>query len=315
MTKGDPAGVGRLFDSKKLIAVYSDENLNEIKKSKGYEENFLSLLKSIAARYLKPNMQEYRYTGSAQVFEGDPKEIFHSYVENTEEMPKYGYGISGMAQKMWGGLQNASFAEILEGGADELKQLLDIDPKDIDELPIDEEKKSQIKSMLEILPTLVDEANSEFANISNYNLPENAVKTFEEASGLGPKVLKNIKGPDVVGQIWKMIRESIPHEITTLEQFFGLDLSAWGNIQNLSTVEKVNAIYHQLNFVGYYRDSGMKKEKRFNASFSDMTHAGMASFCRLFICRDEDLTMKAAAAYEYLKLGTQIIYLDLNRKL
>jgi hypothetical protein len=53
----------------------------------------------------------------------------------------------------------------------------------------------------------------------------------------------------------------------------------------------------------------MKVESRFNACFSDMTHAGMASFCHIFMCRDEGLVMKAAAAYEYLHVDTQIHFL------
>ncbi len=51
----------------------------------------------------------------------------------------------------------------------------------------------------------------------------------------------------------------------------------------------------------------------FIASFSDMTHAGMATFCRLFFCRDEDLVMKASAAYEYLRLPTQIVHIKANK--
>ncbi len=72
--------------------------------------------------------------------------------------------------------------------------------------------------------------------------------------------------------------------------------------------EKVNSIYHQLNFLGYYRDSNMKKERRFKASFSDMTHAGYAAYCNIFLCRDKDLIMKAAAAYEYLGIDTKIVH-------
>jgi hypothetical protein len=46
-----------------------------------------------------------------------------------------------------------------------------------------------------------------------------------------------------------------------------------------------------------------------------MTHAGLASFCHVLICRDEDLVMKAAAAYEYLGIGTRILYYGANNAL
>jgi hypothetical protein len=79
--------------------------------------------------------------------------------------------------------------------------------------------------------------------------------------------------------------------------------------------EKVNGIYHQLNFLGYYRDTGMKNNRGFVRSSSDMTHAGIASFCHLLLCRDEGLVVKAAAAYEYLGIKTNIVHFQANKKI
>lgn len=141
-----------------------------------------------------------------------------------------------------------------------------------------------------------------------------AVKQFEDAMGLGPKVLNNLQPPDVVRQIWAMIETKIPAGQLDLETFFNIKSGTAGASKNreMSLLEKVNAIYHQLNFVGYYRDSQMHKQRRFAASFSDLTHAGLASFCHVLSSRDEALVMKAAAAYQYLNVGTQIIYYRAN---
>jgi hypothetical protein len=79
--------------------------------------------------------------------------------------------------------------------------------------------------------------------------------------------------------------------------------------------EKVNGIYRQLNFLGYYRDTGMKNTRGFVRSSSDMTHTGIASFCHLLLCRDEGLVVKAAAAYEYLGIKTKIVYFQANKKI
>lgn len=57
----------------------------------------------------------------------------------------------------------------------------------------------------------------------------------------------------------------------------------------------------------------MKNTRGFVRSSSDMTHAGIASFCHLLLCRDEGLVKKAAAAYEYAGVRTQIIHFQANR--
>ena len=94
-----------------------------------------------------------------------------------------------------------------------------------------------------------------------------------------------------------------------LETFFGIKPSPLRDAGRERTIlEKVNAIYHQLNFVGYHRDSKMSQRRRFTASFSDMTHAALGSFCRVLMCGDEGLVMKAAAAYEYLDVPTRILH-------
>ena len=87
------------------------------------------------------------------------------------------------------------------------------------------------------------------------------------------------------------------------------------NDREKTLAEKINSIYHQLNFLGYYRDTSMKTSRGFVRSSSDMTHAGVASFCHLLLCRDEGLVTKAAAAYEYLGVRTQIVHFQSNKKI
>lgn len=81
-------------------------------------------------------------------------------------------------------------------------------------------------------------------------------------------------------QVWAHVKTSFPVQDQSLEKFFGIEVD-----REPSIVEKVNSIYHQLNYAGFYRDSNMREGGRFTASFSDMTHAGMATFCRLFFAR------------------------------
>ena len=316
MTKGDPYGIAKLFENNDFIATYSDENLNEIRRSKGYENSFLEVLSNINARYVVPNMDEnFRYTGTAQVHEGDPFKIYRSYIENTDEMSELGYGMTGMVRKMYGGMADSSFIDIFEKGAKEICDLTQLSDVEIEAAGLGKEETVQIKELIKILPDILDSSYSELGNMLDKDSVDNAVKDFEKITGVGPKVLKNISGPNSLTQVWEHIEKSFPDVDLTLEKFFGLDRSDWSNEadRELSVVEKVNAIYHQLNYVGFFRDTNMKKSHRFTASFSDMTHAGMATFCKVFICRDEDLVMKAAAAYEYLGLRTKIVHIKANK--
>ncbi len=109
-------------------------------------------------------------------------------------------------------------------------------------------------------------------------------------------------------KIWQILSGIEEFSGIGIETFFGVKPRSFeaDSDRERTIQEKVNAVYHQLNFLGYYRDSKMKKDRRFRASFSDMTHAGVASFCHFFLCRDEDLVMKAAAAYEYLGVNTRV---------
>lgn len=309
MTKGDPHGISELFKKNTFIAAYSNENLREIERSKGYENTFLEVLKNIDARYIVPNLdKKFRYTGTAQVHDGNPFEIYRSHIENTGEMPELGYGMSGMLRKMYGGLEDSSFSDIFEKGANEIGDLIQCSDEEVEAAGLGHEETEQMKELIRTLPDILKDSYSELGGILDHYSVENVTKEFERTTGVSSKVLKNISEPNSLAKVWGEVEKAFPSAGLTLEKFFGLDQSEWSHDpgRELSVVEKVNAIYHQLNYIGYYRDSKMKKHRRFTASSSDMTHSGMATFCKLFICRDEDLVMKAAAAYEYLGLQTKI---------
>jgi len=312
MLKGDPFEVEKFLKKYNLIPVYSNENLSEIERSKGCEDKFLDLLARIEARHLSPILDErYKQTGKANIQEGEPHKVYSHYLEACLKTPPFGCGLSGMLQKMYGGMEDSSFREIFSKGAEELTGLLEGATESLNGEDFDEETVSQIKAMTQQMPDILNYCYSDLAESLDSQGPVPHVKEFEVQTGLGPKVLKNIKGPNVLEKIWDLYDSKFKTEGLTLDKFFGIDRADWqsGDNGELQIAEKVNSIYHQLNFVGYFRDTNMKKERRFTASFSDMTHAGLATFCRFFLCGDGDLVMKASAAFEYLKLNTSILHL------
>jgi hypothetical protein len=324
MTKGDPDGLSELFRQTNMVPVFSDENLAEIQRSIGYERKFLDLLQRIGARYLVPVLDEtLRHTGRAEIRQVDPLDVFGAYTENVNALPDSGFGLSGMLQKFYGGRENQSFGEILSGGAEELRQLLKKVEEELRDIPgIDNAMRVAVAQAVSNVPQLMEEEYKNFAKQLDTE-PTSAVKRLEEVTGLGPKALQsnaNIRPPGVVRKIWELVEAKLQSVDQgegglDLETFFGIKPHPFeaDASRERTLLEKVNAVYHQLNFLGYYRDSNMGRRRRFVASFSDMTHAGLASFCHVLICRDEDLVMKAAAAYEHLNVGTTILHYRANR--
>lgn len=311
--KGDCFNVKGLLGKIKCIAVFSDENIKEIVKSKGYEHKFLEVLKEINAQYLTPIVNKnFLPTGNAKVNEVDPFEAYNSYLNNVDPVPRFGYGLSGMLQKFYGGLEDNTFEEIAKNGAQELKDYLNKSVESIDDIEeLDPTFKNTLKDFFAAVPEIIEETGRNLANQLDGKSGDTQIFQLEKATGVGPRTLNNIKVPNVLKKVWDSVQKGLPDNELDLEIFFGIKPAPWSPNpeRELTTLEKVNAIYHQLNFLGYYRDSHMKVERRFNASFSDMTHAGLASFCHLFICSDKNLSMKASAAYEHLNLSTKIIYL------
>ncbi|MCO8079592.1 hypothetical protein [Acinetobacter lwoffii] len=124
--------------------------------------------------------------------------------------------------------------------------------------------------------------------------------------------LQKIKLPNALNQIWRLLQENNPElENNELDDFFQLK-NLIGSGQEYYIFQKVNQIYTILNLIGYYQDEGLHKEKRFIASFSDMSHASYGCFCEYLITRDEAFAQKTNVAYEYLNIATQVFWLKLK---
>lgn len=315
MTKGDPHKVKDLLKKLNLTPVFSDENLKEIQRSIGYESRFLELLDEIEAKHIEPIFdQNFKQTGQAKIHTIPPKSCYNNFLEKQMEGPGGDFGISEMLMKFYGGQPDSSFEEIFLQGAVDLQAHLREALNGIEEISLDETIDIQsLKKLIEDLPEMMISQSSKMAEELD-GRGEPPVSEFEAKTGIGPIVLKNVNPPNVVEKIWLMLSDVEGFTEIDMEIFFGVKPHSFekDSDRERTIQEKVTAIYHQLNFLGYYRDSKMKKDRRFRASFSDMTHAGIASFCHLFLCRDEDLVMKAAAAYEYVGVQTKILHYKTN---
>lgn len=311
--KGDPHKIKLLIKELNLTPIYSFENLKEIKRSVGSEDIFLNLLKELKAKFIEPLLENNLLTGSAKIQDVDIFDVWAWFIENEEPMPEYGYGLTSMLEKFYGGRSDESFSDIFAKGSEEFKILLNDALKDIeDKDAITEEMRAAIES----LPDLLNEQYQQMTRKLD-GQEQSPVKAFEAATGLGALVLKNIEPPNVVEKIFEKVQKSMEGPELDIDIFFGVKPppNERNNDREKTLAEKINSIYHQLNFLGYYRDTSMKTSRGFVRSSSDMTHAGVASFCHLLLCRDEGLVTKAAAAYEYLGVRTQIVHFQSNKKI
>lgn len=308
MTKGDPNDVKGFLKVSKLTPVYSDENLAEIYRSKGFENRFLDVLQHIDAYHLIPIVDSSsRYTGQINIERLNSFKAFHSYAENLESQPKGNFGLDELLQKMYGGQQQKSYPEIVSVTNSALMEAISDLLQQINEL-----KESGVmtdRPYEELIGRIHDGGLSIFTELGSKleAFSHFSVNALDSKFSVGPKHLNNIKGPNVVHKIWDSLPSSLKDCMPDIETFLGIKESGPGPLgPALTVVEKVNRIYHQLNFLGYHRDSGMAKERRYTASISDMTHAGLASYCDILICRDKDLVMKTSATYEFLEVKTII---------
>jgi hypothetical protein len=191
--------------------------------SKGFEQKFLEVLERIDARYLVPILDNrFRHTGNAEVRPVNPHETYSAYVENVNALPEFGFGLSGMLQKLYGGRQDRSFEEIFSAGAGELYELFMKLREDLVNAPeINDELREQLDQVVADLPEFMKE---EYASVASQldAQPLPAVKQFEEEFGLGPKVLKNVQGPDVVRKVWALVQGQIVGVEADMEVFFGV---------------------------------------------------------------------------------------------
>lgn len=315
LTKSQLKTIFTRLSSAKLVPVYSDETLKEISQSKGYEEKFLSLLKELSAAFLRLEFVNNRFTGKAAFENIDPFESYSQYCSNTEVMPELGYGLIGTLHKFYGGLKDKSYSEVMTLGVEEMvneiEKTVTSMQGDADVIEKDKKIAAHLLSLLKnILPQLFHEMGK---TLDQNTAATSVVSQIDEYLSIGPKILNNIKGPDVVKKIWTVIKSRIPEQTLTLEKFFGLTPDFYGpDKRELSIVEKANALYHQLNFLGYYRDAKMSDRAKFSASFSDRSHAGCALFCHYVMSMDEKLIMKSAATYEYLGVFTKTVHLKMQ---
>lgn len=310
----------KLIDFRKVITdsyqiIYSDETLNEIKRSVGYESLFLDVLCSLNAFHIQIKVEQPNFviTNQALISNSNPYEEFEAYNSNTSDSEALIKSSLQSSFKFSGGLKGLSLSDIHENQISIFNEYLDSHVDLLDSIPLElrEEFISNASAMKEqyrdILKTTEITLKENIIDERNWN----GLKNYRDAVGIGPKELNNIDGPDVLEKIWQLYKSKPPYSNMNLDihDFFCIKNNFIFPDLPLHNHQKVTAIYRMLDTIGYYPDSNINKERRFIASMSDNSHAAMASFCDHLMSRDMNFIKKVSAAYEFLRIPTIIYHL------
>lgn len=306
----------------KFQVLYSDETLNEIKRSGSYSNKFLNALVELNAAYIKIHLDEnFLPAGSAHIWLRNPHEVFAEYCEPQPEVDAVQDAIAQFLLKFSGGRVGDETSDINEEQKEAFSELME----SIKEMASDLDAEIPgLKDMLELHSDIAEEQHNkslnEFESLLSQDIEDeenwSGIKDFREGTGIGPLQLKNIHPPNVLEQIWTLYKDSLQEDEINIDidDFFCISKNLINPEQPLYQYQKVTMIYHMLNTIGYFPDSKIHKERRFIASMSDQGHATVASFTHALFSGDEDLIKKSAAAYEYLNIPTQAVHVAIDKE-
>jgi len=297
-----------LMDNYKIV--YSDETLKEIKRSIGYENKFLAVLKELEAYHLEVVVEQpgFLITDQATITDRDVFQAFEEYCQSQIEYENVERAMQQWLLKFSGGRVGDTISDIHGEHLEAFSQLMDGMLNNAEEFPL--EISGQIAEYSKVMAEQFEVSLKQSEELMEVNIVDskswNGIKEFREALNIGPKELNNIKPPRVLEQIWKVYRDLkiYNNQRMEFEDFFQLKENSIHPDRPYYKHQKITGIYNFLNTLGYYPDSNIHKEKRFVAAMSDNSHAAMASFCHLLLSRDNSFVKKVQAAYEHLNIPT-----------
>lgn len=315
------------FLKNEVQVVYSPTTLEEIYrsvvngKSSVYGLAFLDILKELNAHFITLIIENGKLTNTIFRSWEDPLIHFNQFVENNY-LNKFVHPLKNNLFAIYSGIKDFNkFKNEQINNLNNLLIFLEIFIRFLESFHgKDEYILSEIEKYKVEIPKLRTQQKEyeSFVQLSVQNLEEankdqSAHRNFRDSLKIDLNNLKKIEFPNVLIQIWEMLQQNnVELDNLELDGFFQLK-KGFNPESEFYIFQKVNQIYTMLNMIGYYQDEGIhKKEKRFIASFSDMSHASYACFCDYLFTRDKNFSIKARVAYEYLNIATKVVNIQIN---
>lgn len=315
LPKGSTDHFFGVLNDKKIVPVYSDENLHEVSGSIKRVDRLLDLFTDYGFQHLYEEMVDFKSTDQIQLADKHSRERYEELQESSEEFPDDPTSLD-FVRKMFGGPVDASSFEILLEGIDKVETQL----KEATEGAMSLLTTVQLNELEESLAKLLEARRlleTQKADLLKLDSADNsAVREIRQYCGVGSGELNTIQGERVLERIWEKIGSHLGAPERTLADFFDSNINdfASGYRFSNSIPTRVSSIYQQLNLIGYCKDDKMHRERRFNAAQSDGKHVGMAAMCQLFFCNDKMCKLKAHAAFQYVGSGCVTLEAKLHKE-
>ena len=285
-------GVIDLSNNDNIIPVYSQEHFSEIRRS-SEPQKFIQALDDMNAQMVKITPSEnLPISNNAQYITKPPKELYDNYIDSIdgfEDAPNLYHPL-----QVW-----------LNGGGDKttLENLPQTIIDNISELVGDDYNDVYLENFKNTFQETIDQI------VSYGNDIQNTRKLLGNTKGR----IGNIKGENVLKQIWEIIEPNI--ENLTMDQFFGFSPLPYCNqgYDEYPLFLSIVGCCGVLDVVGYNSEKKCRKLNKLPNVQSDHTHIGMGIFCNGIMSNDEKLINRAKAIYEYCNIHTQPILLTLNK--
>jgi len=140
------------------------------------------------------------------------------------------------------------------------------------------------------------------------------MRQFRDQLQLSPNELNNIKSPNVINQLDRIINQKVSMRLPQMPAGFGVrylleqTLKFYPNPETLGIESKMAAVFTGLNFLGFWPDNPKRTSPL--AAFHDSMHAANAAFCDYFVTEDKALRLKTLSVYEFFGIGTKVVDVD-----
>lgn len=285
---------GRIDLSKLALAhwVYSTEHFAEIRRSQN-SAPFLQALDQLEAMQLELVILEGKLTGECLLL--DPGSSAARYQRYLDVNDAVGFDVdlfSPFLSWMCGG-----------GSADRLRELPDQLAAAMSNLLVDvpvelrpPEAADLGMATSEFVETLVDMGND--------------IVIMREHMGFGKGAAGNIESDNPLQAIWETIKNGAPSDLAA-HQFFGFE-PFLANQERPVTWLGIIGCCSVLDIVGYKSEKKVRRTECVPNVLSDSVHIANGAYCQTIVSSDKLLVARAKAIYEFLGIGTQVLYLDIS---
>lgn len=290
----------RLDEFKKMIldndnyrVIYSYPTLNEFERiSEEKDRNkFLELLQEFKAEYYWIDDNEL-----AQFVIDDPKNKYSEVIEDNIKFKPVIKSIELFLHKILGGQKGTSMTSVVQENRKTFNDLMEMINEELCKV------RAEVNIPNDIVDNIILNAKNEyssttekFLNEFNKNVKDDleydGIKEFNKFLTLGPLRLNNINPPNVIEQIWDIVKaEADSKNISVMyDDLFGEKIWSYFQTKKVTIVEKINGLYNLLNSLGYHSEPQLQKIKRFNTFVSDTQHSGHAAYSHFLFQVMKDL--------------------------